>query len=41
MSNDFVRAARDTRGVAIDICNDIDKRELRESYLEHVLQPGI
>jgi hypothetical protein len=39
MSGGFVKELRgDTRGVAIDIYNHIDKKELRESYRVHIPQ---
>jgi integrase/recombinase XerD len=42
MPRDFVKELRgDVRHEAIDICNHIDKKELRESYLAHIPQLGI
>jgi integrase/recombinase XerD len=42
MPRDFVKELRgDVRHEAIDIYNHIDKKELRESYMAHIPQPGI
>jgi len=41
MVDDMLEPLGDVRKEAIDIYDHIDKKELRESYLAHILQLGI